>query len=67
MRVLMGLAIALFHAPLADFLLGEVQNWSATNQATSYARLKSPQLFVQDDFKLRPNLTLNRKRTVEAV
>ncbi|MGA3106431.1 MAG: carboxypeptidase-like regulatory domain-containing protein [Terriglobales bacterium] len=46
-------------APLADFLLGEVQNWSATNQATSYARLKSPQLFVQDDFKLRPNLTLN--------
>jgi hypothetical protein len=46
-------------APLADFLLGDVQNWSATNQATSYARLKSPQLFVQDDFKLRPNLTLN--------
>ncbi len=46
-------------APLADFLLGEVQNWNATNQATSYARLKSPQLFVQDDFKLRPNLTLN--------
>ena len=25
----------------------------------SYARLKSPQLFVQDDYKLRPNLTLN--------
>ncbi len=23
------------------------------------ARLKSPQMFVQDDFKVRPNLTLN--------
>jgi hypothetical protein len=44
---------------LADFLLGDVQSWQATNQSTSYARLKSPQLFVQDDFKLRPNLTLN--------
>ena len=46
-------------AGLADFLLGDVQSWSATNQSTSYARLKSPQFFVQDDFKLRPNLTLN--------
>jgi hypothetical protein len=44
---------------LADFLLGNVQSWSATNQTTSYARLKSPQLFVQDDFKVRPNLTVN--------
>ena len=25
----------------------------------SYARLKSPQAFVQDDFKVRPNLTIN--------
>lgn len=46
-------------AGLADFLLGDVQNWSATNQAVSYARLKSPQAFVQDDFKVRPNLTVN--------
>ncbi len=46
-------------AGLADFLLGTVQQWSATNQAVSYARLKSPQLFVQDDFKVKPNLTIN--------
>lgn len=43
----------------ADFLLGDVQSWSAKNQAVTYMRIKSPQLFVQDDFKVRPNLTLN--------
>jgi hypothetical protein len=43
----------------ADFLLGYINNWSA-NQSPEYgARLKSPQMFVQDDFKLRPNLTIN--------
>jgi hypothetical protein len=46
-------------AGLADFLLGDVQSWGATNQAVSYARLKSPQLFVQDDYKVKPNLTVN--------
>jgi hypothetical protein len=44
---------------LADFLLGDVHDWNATNQITSYMRLKSPQIFVQDDFKLRSNITLN--------
>jgi len=44
---------------LADFLLGYVQNWSAKNEAVNYMRLKSPQLFVNDDYKLRPNLTVN--------
>src|SRR5260370_1709209 len=44
---------------LADFLLGAPGTWSATNQAVTYMRIKSPQLFVQDDFKVRPNLTVN--------
>ena len=52
-------AAATTGAGLADFLLGDVQSWGATNQAVSYARLKSPQLFIQDDFKVRPNFTLN--------
>jgi hypothetical protein len=54
-----GVAAGTTGAGLADFLLGDVQSWNATNQTTSYARLKSPQFFVQDDFKVRPNFTLN--------
>jgi hypothetical protein len=44
---------------VADFLLGDTISWSATNQSVTYMRIKSPQLFIQDDFKLRPNLTIN--------
>jgi Carboxypeptidase regulatory-like domain len=43
----------------ADFLLGYANNWQAKLSPEYGARLKSPQFFVQDDFKIRPNLTLN--------
>ena len=46
-------------AGFADFLLGNVQTWSANNQGPSGMRLKSPQAFVQDDYKVKPNLTIN--------
>ena len=43
----------------ADFLLGQTQSWSAGVSPEYGARLKSPQMFVQDDIKMRPNLTVN--------
>lgn len=43
----------------ADFLLGLAQQWSATSAPEWGGRLKSPQIFVQDDVKLKPNLTVN--------
>ncbi|MGO9165389.1 MAG: carboxypeptidase regulatory-like domain-containing protein [Candidatus Sulfotelmatobacter sp.] len=46
-------------AGFADYLLGNVQGWAANNQGLTGMRLKSPQAFVQDDFKLKPNFTLN--------
>jgi hypothetical protein len=43
----------------ADFLLGMAQSWNAGVLPEYGARLKIPQMFVQDDWKLRPNLTIN--------
>ena len=43
----------------ADFLLGYSQGWNASLSPEYGARLKTPQVFVQDDWKVRPNLTLN--------
>lgn len=43
----------------ADFLLGQTNSWSAGVTPEYGGRLKTPQLFVQDDIKVRPNLTLN--------
>ncbi len=43
----------------ADFLVGTAQHWTAQVQPEYAARQKSPQMFIQDDFKLRPNFTLN--------
>ncbi len=44
---------------LADFLLGDVSSWNANNTPEFAGRWKSPQMFVQDDVKVRPNLTVN--------
>jgi len=43
----------------ADFLLGQSSNWSDGWALKTYARLHNFQVFVQDDYKLRRNLTLN--------
>jgi TonB dependent receptor len=43
----------------ADFLLGYAQSWNAGVSPEYGARLKSPQMFIQDDWKLKPNLTIN--------
>ena len=43
----------------ADFLLGDAQSWNASVAPEYGGRLKSPQVFVQDDYKIRPSLTLN--------
>jgi hypothetical protein len=43
----------------ADFLLGQTQKWTAGVTPEYGGRLKLPQLFIQDDYKVTPNLTLN--------
>ena len=46
-------------AEFADLLLGDAEVWTAHNYSEYGARLKNPQMFIQDDYKVRPNLTLN--------
>jgi hypothetical protein len=46
-------------AGFADFLLGNVAQWGASNQGLTGMRLKSPQAFAQDDWKIKPNITIN--------
>ncbi len=43
----------------ASFLLGDVQSASETTPYDLYGRRKAMDLFAQDSWKLRPNLTLN--------
>lgn len=43
----------------ADFLLGYASNWNARVAPEYGARMKAPQMFVNDDYKIRPNLTIN--------
>ncbi|MGE5489038.1 MAG: carboxypeptidase regulatory-like domain-containing protein [bacterium] len=46
-------------ASYADFLLGYARSWSASVTPQYGGRLRSPAAFIQDDFKVSPNLTLN--------
>ena len=46
-------------ADYGDFLLGYANSWSAGVTPEYGARLKSPEVFIQDDYKVRPNFTLN--------
>ncbi len=43
----------------ADFLLGQPQSWGVNMPPETGARNWNVQLFVQDDYKLKPNFTLN--------
>jgi hypothetical protein len=46
-------------AEYSDFLQGYSAMWWGNETPEFGARIKNPQAFFQDDFKLRPNLTLN--------
>jgi hypothetical protein len=43
----------------ADFLLGQVQQWTAGDTPEYGGRWKTPQMFIQDDVKVKPDLTVN--------
>jgi TonB dependent receptor len=43
----------------ADFLLGYARNWNASVSPEYGVRLKKPQMFIQDDWKPKGNLTIN--------
>lgn len=43
----------------ADFLVGLSADWYGNVSPEWGGRLKNPQAFIQDDYKLRPNLTVN--------
>jgi hypothetical protein len=43
----------------ADFLLGQTNSWGANVTPEFGGRWKTPQIFVQDDIKVKPNLTVN--------
>jgi len=43
----------------ADFLTGQVSSWSASISPIDGLRGKDAAFFVQDDIKVRPNLTIN--------
>ncbi len=49
----------------ADFLLGDAQAWSTSNQIEHGMRARNPSFFAQDDIKLRPNVTINLGVRVE--
>jgi hypothetical protein len=46
-------------ADYADFLLGMSADWFGNNSPEFGARIKNPQVFIQDDFKVSPRLTIN--------